>query len=239
MIQIRKSDERGHAQHGWLDAYHTFSFAGYHAPEQMGFGPLRVLNQDRIAAGQGFGMHSHRDMEIVTYVLEGVLEHRDDMGNGSQIRNGEVQLMSAGSGVQHSEFNPSGDQVLHLLQMWVLPAQQRTTPRYAQKAFPSTERRGKLQLVVSPDGAQGSLLIGQDARLYAGLFGPGEAAQHELGQRSAWLHVASGSLSLNGIELHAGDGAAIQSEAQLFLEGIEESEIVLWDFAMQPTQPNT
>ena len=237
MIQIRKSEDRGHAQHGWLDAKHSFSFAGYHDPGHMGFGPLRVLNQDHIAAGKGFGTHPHRDMEIVTYVLEGVLEHKDDMGNGSQMRNGEVQLMSAGSGVQHSEFNPSPEQGLHLLQMWIMPTQQGTQPRYAQKTFPSAERRGKLRLVVSPDEAQGSLRIGQDARMFAGLFGPGEAAKHSLGQRGAWLHVASGSLNLNGIELHAGDGAAIQSEAQLSLEGIEESEIVLWDFAMQPTQP--
>jgi redox-sensitive bicupin YhaK (pirin superfamily) len=168
MITIRRSEERGHADHGWLDTCHTFSFAGYHDPEHMGFGLLRVLNQDRVEPAMGFGTHGHRDMEIVTYMLEGVLEHKDSMGNGSQMRPGEVQLMSAGRGVTHSEFNASKTEGLHLLQMWVHPRETGTEPRYEQKEFPEEVRRGKLLLVVSPDGADGSLTIGQDARLYAG-----------------------------------------------------------------------
>ena len=210
MITLRRSQERGHADHGWLDTYHTFSFANYHDPDFMGFSVLRVLNQDRVMPGQGFGTHGHQDMEIVSYVLDGVLEHKDSMGNGSQMRPGEVQLMSAGTGVTHSEFNASQDEKLHFLQMCVIPARRSTEPRYDQKEFAETERRGKIRLVVSPDGAEGSLTIGQDVRLYAGLLDGDESARFELGSdRAAWLHVARGSLTLNGQRLEPGDGAGI------------------------------
>ena len=229
MITVRKSEERGHADHGWLDARHTFSFAGYFDPEWVQFGPLRVLNQDRIAAGRGFGEHPHDNMEIVTVVLDGVLEHRDSMGNGSQMRPGEVQLMSAGTGVRHSEFNASRDEELHLLQMWVLPREQGYEPRYEQKAFPAEELRG-LRLVVSPDGRDGSLTIGADASLYAGTVAAGEENRLSLEPGRAWLHVAKGSVRLNGEELAPGDGAAIEGETELAFEGVEDAELVLWHF---------
>ncbi len=230
MITIRRSEDRGHADHGWLDTHHTFSFASYHDPDHMGFSVLRVLNQDVVTSGQGFGTHAHRDMEIVSYVLDGVLEHKDSMGNGSQMHPGEVQLMSAGSGVTHSEFNGSKDEGLHFLQMWIHPAERGTTPRYEQKEYPEAERRGKLRLVVSPDGADGSLTIGQDVRLYAGLLDGDETARLELDPgRSAWLHVARGSLELNGERLGPGDGAAIRAEAALELSGGDGAELVLWD----------
>lgn len=234
MITIRRSEERGHARHGWLDARHTFSFAGYHDPAWVHFGPLRVLNQDRIEAGEGFGTHPHDNMEIVTYVLEGELEHKDSMGNGSRIVPGEVQYMAAGTGVTHSEFNPSKENPLHLLQMWVFPAERNTEPRYGQKAFPEEERRGKLRLVASPDGAEGSIRIGQDARLFAGLFSEGERDTLELGAgRGAWLHVATGSIELNGQRLNPGDGAAIREEERLELAGVDDANVVLWDLPKQ------
>ena len=234
MITIRRSDERGHADHGWLDARHTFSFAEYMDPRFMGYGVLRVLNQDRVAPGRGFGMHGHRDMEIVTYLLEGVLEHKDSMGNGAQMRPGEVQFMSAGAGVMHSEFNASETEPLHLLQMWVLPARPGGEPRYEQTAFPEEERRGKLRLVVSPDGRDGSLTIGQDARMYAGLLNGDETASHDFGDdRCGWLHVARGSLRLNGEELGPGDGAAIEGEA-MTLDGGDGAEFVLWEMPLAP-----
>ncbi|MEM7307951.1 MAG: pirin family protein [Planctomycetota bacterium] len=232
MIRIRPSDERGFADHGWLQARHTFSFAEYYDPAFTQFGALRVLNQDVVRASRGFPTHGHRDMEIVTYVLDGVLEHRDSMGNGAQVRPGEVQLMSAGSGVTHSEYNASADEPLHLLQMWVFPRRQGTEPRYEQRAFSEEERRGALRLVVSPDGADGSLTIDQDARLYAGLLAAGEEAQHALDAgRSAWLHVARGRVELNGQELGAGDGAAIDAEERLALVGVEDAEVVMWELA--------
>ena len=230
MITLRPSDERGHAEHGWLDSYHTFSFADYHDPEHMGFSVLRVLNQDRVAPGQGFGTHGHRDMEIVSYVLEGTLEHKDNMGHGSQMRPGDVQLMSAGTGVMHSEFNPSRTEGLHFLQMWVLPARLRTRPRYEQKNFPETERRGRLRVVVSPDGHEGSLTIGQDASLHAGLLEAGTRIEHTLAVgRAAWLHVARGRIRLNGQPLAAGDGAGIERERDLLLESEAPAEVLLWD----------
>jgi redox-sensitive bicupin YhaK (pirin superfamily) len=230
MITIRKSQERGHADHGWLDTYHTFSFAGYHDPDWVHFGPLRVINQDRVEPGQGFGMHGHQDMEIVTYMLEGVLEHKDSMGNGSQMRPGEVQLMSAGTGVMHSEFNASREEGLHLLQMWVFPARRGAQPRYEQRAFPPEERQGRLRLVVSPDGSDGSLTIGQDVRLYAGLLASGATCEHRLPPgRDAWLHVATGRVELNGLELGPGDGAGIRAEQRLTLRGVEDADLVLWD----------
>lgn len=230
MITLRRSEERGHADHGWLDAYHTFSFAGYHDPDFMHFGPLRVLNQDRVQPGQGFGTHPHENMEIVSYVLAGVMEHKDSMGNGSQMRPGDVQLMSAGTGVMHSEFNASRDEELRLLQMWVFPEKNGTQPRYEQKTFSTEERQGRLRLVVSPDGSDGSLTIGQDVRLFAGLIDGGEATEHELpADRSAWLHVARGRIELNGELLGPGDGAAIRDETRLTLKGVEDAELVLWE----------
>ncbi len=230
MITLRPSKERGHADHGWLDTYHTFSFADYYDPDFMGFGALRVINQDRVAPARGFGQHGHQDMEIVSYVLDGVLEHKDSLGNGSQMRPGDVQLMSAGSGVLHSEFNGSSDESLHFLQMWVFPRRKQTVPRYEQKAFSDPQRRGRLCLVVSPDGSEGSLTIDQQAWLYACLLGHGEKTSHRLGDgRSAWIHVAKGRIRLNDQELGPGDGAAIQEEQELHVEGLDEAELVLWE----------
>lgn len=230
MISIRRSNERGHADHGWLDSYHTFSFADYYDPDFMQFGVLRVINQDQVHPGKGFGTHGHKDMEIVSYVLDGVLEHKDSMGTGSQMRPGDVQLMSAGSGVTHSEFNASPTEPLHFLQMWVFPREKNSEPRYEQKAYSEEERRGRLRLVVSPDGEDGSLTIDQDARLFASLLGPGDRVEHALGAgRSAWIHVARGQITLNGQELGAGDGAAIRDAKQLSIEGVEDAEFVLWE----------
>jgi len=230
MIRPRRSDERGHADHGWLDTHHTFSFADYHDPDFVHFGVLRVVNQDRVAPGRGFGTHGHENMEIVSYVLEGVLAHRDSLGNGSEMRPGEVQLMSAGTGVRHSEFNASAVEPLHFLQMWVFPRRNGTAPRYEQAAFPASERRGRLRLVVSPDGASGSLTIGQDARLFAGLFDRGERTTWRLeAGRMAWLHVARGRCRAGDVELGPGDGAAIQGEPHVLLEGLDEAEVVLWE----------
>jgi redox-sensitive bicupin YhaK (pirin superfamily) len=232
MIRIRRSSERGHANHGWLETYHTFSFADYHDADFMGFRDLRVLNQDRVAPGEGFPRHGHRDMEIVSYVLEGALEHKDSLGNGSQMRPGEVQLMSAGTGVMHSEYNASRKDPLHFLQMWILPASESTKPRYEQKMFAESERRGRLRLVVAPDGADGALTIGQDVRLFAGLLDGAERIQHALPDgRDAWLHVARGRLALNGQALGPGDGAAIVDERTLTLEKGDGAELVLWELA--------
>jgi hypothetical protein len=230
MIQPRRSEDRGHADHGWLQTWHTFSFAGYHDADFMGFGALRVLNQDIVQPGRGFGTHPHDNMEIVTYVLEGVLEHEDSMGTGSRILPGEVQLMSAGTGVTHSEFNGSKRELVHLLQMWVIPSRRNTKPRYAQRAFPEEELSGALRLVVSPDGADGSLAIGQDARLFAGRLDAGDRVRQEMDSaRRGWLHVATGEVTLNGERLGPGDGAAIAGEGEVALEGVEAAELVLWD----------
>jgi redox-sensitive bicupin YhaK (pirin superfamily) len=231
-MKIRRSEERGHANHGWLDAHHTFSFAEYQDPEWVQFETLRVINQDTIQPSMGFGTHGHRDMEIVTYVLDGVLEHEDSMGNGSQIRPGEVQYMSAGRGVTHSEFNGSSEEPAHLLQMWVHPAEPGTEPRYDQRTFPVEGRRGRLQQVASPDGAGDSIRIGQDARLFVGLFDDGERSTHELApDRSAWIHVARGRVRVNGEELRSGDGAGLRDAGPIELEGLEGAELVLWDLA--------
>ncbi len=228
-ITIRRSEERGHADHGWLDAYHTFSFADYQDPAFDRFGPLRVLNHDRIQPCQGFSTHGHRDMEIVTYVMSGVLAHKDNMGNGSEIRPGEVQLMSAGTGVLHSEFNASDTEVAELLQMWVFPRQDGQDPRYEQREFEEAERRGRLRLVVSPDGRDGSLTIGQDALLFVGLLDEGESAELELESgRQAWVHVGRGELAVNGTRLTRGDGAAVTGESSLTLTG-RDAEFVIWD----------
>jgi redox-sensitive bicupin YhaK (pirin superfamily) len=230
MITPRRSDERGHAQHGWLDTYHTFSFADYHDSDFMGFGALRVLNQDRVVPGAGFPTHSHRDMEIVTYVLEGELEHRDSLGNGSRMSHGDVQLMSAGTGVLHSEFNASREQGLHFLQMWVIPARRGTPPRYEQKRFPVAEAGERLRLLVSTDGEAGSLTIGQDARLLGGELAAKSTVRHALAPgRSAWLHVARGGVRVGALDLAAGDGAAIRGERELVLASDAGAEVVLWD----------
>ena len=227
MIQIRKADNRGHFDHGWLDTYHTFSFADYYDPEFMGFRALRVINEDRVQPGRGFGTHSHRDMEIVTYVLEGELQHRDSMGTGSIIRPGEVQRMSAGTGVLHSEVNPSRDRSVHLLQIWLLPDRRGLKPEYEQKTFPAEERADRLRLVASHDGSDGSLTIHQDAKILAGTIR--DSVQYELQPgRYAWLQVARGSLDLNGQTLNAGDGAAIENEPTLTLRG-KDAEVLLFD----------
>ncbi len=233
MITLRPAKERGHADHGWLKTYFSFSFADYFDPRHMHFGPLRVLNQDWVAPGTGFPTHGHRDMEIVTWVLSGALEHKDSMGTGSRIRPGEVQLMSAGSGVTHSEFNPDADRPLHLLQMWILPRSRGRAPRYEQKSFPDAQRRGRLLLVVDPDGRDGALAIAQDARLYVATLGRGERAGLELAPgRGAYVHVASGSVRLEGRVLGPGDGAAVEDVPALGLEGVEEAEVVLWDLTL-------
>jgi len=229
MIRIRKADERGHFDHGWLDTYHTFSFADYYDPEFMGFRALRVINEDRVEPGRGFGTHSHRDMEILTYVLDGELEHRDNMGTGSVIRPGEVQRMSAGTGVLHSEVNPSRNNPVHLLQIWILPERRGIKPEYEQKSFPENERNGRLRLVASHDGAEGSLKMHQDAKLFAGSLRNGDSVQYDLQPgRYAWLQVARGTVEINGQKLKAGDGAAIEDERTLNLRG-DNAEVLLFD----------
>jgi len=232
MITIRRARERGHADHGWLDTWHTFSFADYHDPRHMGFRALRVINEDVVAPGRGFGTHPHRDMEIVTYVLDGALEHKDSMGTQSVIVPGEVQRMSAGTGVLHSEFNHSKTDPVHLLQIWLLPARPGIEPSYEQTFFPDEEKRGRLRLVASPDGADGSVTIHQDARLYASLLAPGQEVAHEIAPgRHAWIHVARGTASLNGQALEAGDGAAVSDEPRVVLRGTGNAEILLFDLA--------
>ena len=227
MIRVRKAQERGHFDHGWLDTYHTFSFADYYDPVFMGFRALRVINEDRVEPGRGFGTHSHRDMEILTYVLDGELEHRDNMGTGSIIRPGEVQRMSAGTGVLHSEVNPSRSNPVHLLQIWILPERRGIKPEYEQKAFPA----GKFGLVASQDGADGSLTIHQDAKLFAGNLPNGDSIQYELKPgRYGWLQVARGTVDINGQKLNAGDGAAIEDERTLTLRG-DNAEILLFDLS--------
>jgi len=232
MIRLRKAEDRGHADHGWLDTWHTFSFADYHDPEHMGFRALRVINDDVVAPGRGFGTHPHRDMEIVTYVLEGALAHKDSMGNASTIVPGEVQRMSAGTGVLHSEFNHSKTDRVHLLQIWLLPDRVGIEPSYEQTFFPDEEKLGRLRLVASPDGADGSVTIHQDARLYATLLEPGQEVAHDLAPgRHAWVHVARGRASLNGHALAAGDGAAVSAEERLVLRGEGRAEVLLFDLA--------
>jgi len=232
MITVRPSNERGHFDHGWLNTYHTFSFASYYDPEHMGFRSLRVINEDWVHAGNGFGTHPHRDMEIITYVLEGALAHQDSMGTSSAIRPGEVQRMSAGSGVTHSEFNHSQTEAVHLLQIWIMPDKKGIKPSYEQTAFPDAEKRGKLRLVASRDGREGSVSINQDAELYATLLEPGETVTHELGaKRYGWAQVVRGGITLNGLPLQAGDGAAISNEERLELTGTESSEVLLFDLA--------
>lgn len=232
MITVRKANERGHADHGWLDSYHTFSFANYHDPNHMGFRSLRVINEDRVTQGEGFGTHPHRDMEIISYVIEGELAHQDSMGTGSVIVPGELQRMTAGTGVTHSEYNHSKTHTTHFLQIWILPERAGLQPGYEQKAFPAAERQGKLRLVASRDARDGSLTIHQDINLYAFLLNPGEKIEHKLPSgRHAWLQLIRGSINLNGALLQAGDGAAMSQEASLALSAKEPAEGLLFDLA--------
>jgi redox-sensitive bicupin YhaK (pirin superfamily) len=232
MRTLRPALERGHANHGWLDTYHTFSFNTYYDENHVGFRALRVINDDRVQAGRGFEWHSHRDMEIITYVLEGALEHKDSMGNGSVIKPGDVQFMSAGSGVMHSEFNPSNEEPVHLLQIWIHPAGRGGTPGYAQKTWSTDEKLNRLCLIVSPDGHHGSLTIKQDARVYAAVLEKGAAIHIPLAaERHAWLHLAKGSLQLGQYRLNSGDGVAISSEDGIKLTGLDASEFLLFDLA--------
>ena len=229
-MQLRRATERGSADHGWLKTAHTFSFADYYDPRHMGFRVLRVINEDQVAPGRGFGMHPHRDMEIVTYVLDGELGHRDSMGTGSVIRPGDVQRMSAGTGVTHSEMNASRTQRVHFLQIWIVPDKQGYPPSYEQRAFSPEERRGTLRVVASPDGRGGSVTIHQDATISASLLSPGQAVEHALGKdRYAWLQVARGSVEVGGKPLAAGDGAAIRGPGTLAIEGVTDSELLLFD----------
>jgi redox-sensitive bicupin YhaK (pirin superfamily) len=232
MITVRKSGDRGHADHGWLDSRHTFSFADYHDPAHMGFRTLRVINEDRVAPGAGFGRHSHRDMEIVSYVLAGGLEHKDSMGTGAVIRPGDVQRMSAGTGVTHSEYNASRKDPVHFLQIWIVPERRGIAPSYEQKTFSQADKAGRLRLVASPDGADGSVTLHADARLYAGVLDAGQSAAHELGAgRHAWVHAVRGRARVNGVELAAGDAAALSEERTVRIEGIDAGEVLVFDLA--------
>jgi redox-sensitive bicupin YhaK (pirin superfamily) len=234
MTEIRRSDERGYADHGWLKSFHTFSFADYFDPQHVEFGPLRVINEDRVQAGAGFGTHAHRDMEIISYVLDGELAHRDSMGNGSTIRPGDVQRMSAGSGVRHSEFNPSGSQPAHFLQIWIQPNAQGIKPSYEEKHFSAEDKRGRLRIIASADQAEGSVLIHQDARVYAGLFDGTETATLKVAAgRRIYVHVARGSVDANGAPLGAGDAMKLTDVQELVLKGGREAEVLVFDL------PNT
>ena len=230
MIDIRHSNERGGGDYGWLNTRHTFSFDQYHDPRFMGFRSLRVINEDVVAPGGGFPTHPHRDMEIITYVLEGALEHKDSLGTGSVIRPGDGQRMSAGRGIRHSETNASKKDPVHLLQTWITPDRHGYEPSYEQKAFPEEEKRGKLRLIASPDGAEGSVTIHQDARLYVALLSPGEEVTRPLGKgRYAWLQVAKGAIEFNGKALQQGDGAAVSDESRLSIEATSDAEVLLFD----------
>jgi redox-sensitive bicupin YhaK (pirin superfamily) len=232
-LTLRKSDERGHANFGWLDSRHSFSFGHYHDPKHMGFGPLRVINDDRVSPGGGFPTHPHSDMEIISYVLEGGLAHKDSLGTGSVIRPGDVQRMSAGTGIRHSEFNASKTEPVHFLQIWIIPERNGLAPGYEQKAFTDAEKRGKLRLVGSRDGRDGSVTIHRDVDLYATLLSAGETVQHELSAgRAAWVQVARGSLTLNGERLAEGDGVAVKTPGTLRLEGAADAEALLFDMAL-------
>ena len=230
MLTVRKAQERGHADHGWLDTWHTFSFADYYDLRHMGYGPLRVINDDTVAPGQGFGTHGHRDMEIITYVLQGALEHKDSMGNGSVIRPGNVQRMSAGTGVRHSEFNPSRKEGVHFLQIWIEPKFTGIRPSYEEKQFGPEQKKGQLRLIASPDGRDGSVTIHQDARVYAALLGGQDAVTHavEPGRR-AYVHVARGTVKVNGTTLHGGDGIKAERLPAIELTDGIDAEVLLFD----------
>ncbi|HEX7481476.1 MAG TPA: pirin family protein [Polyangiales bacterium] len=230
MLTLRRAEDRGHADHGWLDSHHTFSFADYHDPAHMGFRVLRVINDDRVAPGGGFGTHPHRDMEIVSYVLEGALAHKDSMGNASVIRPGDLQRMSAGTGVRHSEYNASPDEPVHFLQVWILPNRTGLPPSYEQKAFAESERRGKLLLVGSPDAAQSCVKLNADVRLYATLLAAGDKVTHVVQPgRHAWIHVATGKASVGGHALQAGDGASTNDPGSVLIEGSELGQVLVFD----------
>jgi quercetin 2,3-dioxygenase len=232
MIELRPSAERGHFDHGWLNTFHTFSFADYYDSEHVHFKTLRVLNEDFVQAGRGFGMHPHRDMEIITYVLDGEITHQDSMGNGSTIKRGDVQRMTAGTGVLHSEFN-KGDKQLHLLQVWILPDQHGLTPGYEQKSYADSEKLGRLRLIASRDGRDGSVTINQDANVYASILPQGPSVSHQFARsRGGWLQVVQGAVDIDGVRLGAGDGAAIRDEGEIILQGIHpHSELLLFDMA--------
>jgi len=239
MNDIRRSSDRGFADHGWLKSFHTFSFADYFDPEHVEFGPLRVINEDRVQAGAGFGTHGHRDMEIISYVLAGELAHKDSMGNGSTIKPGDVQRMSAGSGVRHSEFNPSSSEPVHFLQIWIQPAERNIEPGYEEKRFAPEEKRGRLRLIASPDRADGSLLIHQDVRVYAGLFTSDEHAQLNVQPgRRIYVHVARGSVKANGAALEAGDALRITDGAPLTLSDADEAEVLVFDLPGESAWPS-
>lgn len=233
MLTIRPADARGHANHGWLDSHHTFSFANYYDPRHMGFRALRVINEDRVDPGQGFGTHPHNDMEIISYVLEGGLRHRDSMGTGSVIRPGDVQRMSAGTGVAHSEFNASNSEPVHFLQIWLIPKKRGLEPSYEQKTFTDEQKDGELLVIASPDGREDSVTINTDAQVFAGNFAKAQAAEHPLASdRHAWVQVARGNVRVNGQELKQGDGAAISEEPAVEIEGMNGgSEVILFDLA--------
>ena len=231
MISVRHAAERGTANFGWLDSRHTFSFGDYYDPKQMGFGPLRVINEDRVSPGQGFGTHGHRDMEIISYVLEGALEHKDSIGTGSVIRPGDVQIMSAGTGIRHSEFNHSKTEPVHFLQIWVVPDRDGIAPRYEQKTFPDADKRGRLRLVGSSDGRDGSVVIHQDVKLFAAILKTAEQVTQALpAHREGWLQVARGAVVMNGHDLHAGDGAAVEGEPSITVTAkTDGTEILVFD----------
>lgn len=230
MIEIRHANERGHLNFGWLDTWHTFSFGQYRDPKQQGFSDLLVINDDVIEAGMGFGTHPHQDMEIFTYILQGALEHKDSVGTGSVIRPGDVQMMSAGTGIRHSEFNHSKEELVHLLQIWIIPDKRGVQPRYQEVNFKADEKRGMLRLIISPDSADGSLNVYQDVRVYAGLFDGDESTELNLApNRYAYVHVASGSLEVNGVRMNAGDGARVRQETKLRFGKGEQAEVLVWD----------
>jgi len=230
MLTLRKSGDRGFADHGWLRSFHSFSFADYYDPQHVAFGPLRVINEDRVAPGRGFGRHAHREMEIISYVLEGALEHKDSIGTGSTIRPGDVQRMSAGTGVQHSEFNPSPNETVHFLQIWIEPNERGIPPSYEQKHFESQEKRGRLRLIASPDARDGSVTIHQDATVYAGLFDGTERAEHVIAPgRRAYVHVIRGDIVVNGEALGTGDAVRIEDAPSIVLERAKDAEVLLFD----------
>ncbi|HXW10395.1 MAG TPA: pirin family protein [Steroidobacteraceae bacterium] len=230
MHEVRRAEDRGHADHGWLESYHSFSFAGYHDPAHVQFGPLRVINEDRVVAGAGFGTHGHRDMEILSYVLEGELAHKDSTGTSSTIRPGDVQRMSAGTGVMHSEFNASQDRPVHFLQIWILPDRLGIAPGYEERRFEAAEKRGRLRLIASPDREQGSVRIQQDARVYAGLLDGDEQARLDVAPgRRVYVHVARGQLAANGVALGAGDALKLSDTSQLELRGGRDAEVLVFD----------
>jgi redox-sensitive bicupin YhaK (pirin superfamily) len=232
MVTVRRSDERGRSQHGWLDSRHTFSFADYQDPQHMGFRQLRVINEDRVQPGRGFPTHAHRDMEIVSYVLQGALQHQDSLGNGSIIRPGDVQRMSAGTGVTHSEYNPSSTEPVHFLQIWILPERQGLPPGYEQRTFPAAERDGRLRLVASRTGREGSVTVHQDVDLFAAVLAAGAPLVHRLAAgRHAWVQVARGAIAVNGTALGQGDGAALGAEAAVELHATRPAEVLLFDLA--------